>query len=434
MKSNWVPRACLGLVVSTLLLAASDAHAERIVLLQFSGRKSTAVREKVAASLKRAGHTVIRSKVSSRKFGPKMMKRVGKNADAVLGGRVESARKGDWRVVLSVGDPKEDTSLDEDIEFSGDTLQALTKDVGDNVVERLETAMADEPPPPPPVPEPVEPTPEPSVEAPVDAEIASAESASDDASLDAGTVDENAADASKGKRPMARLTASAGYVRREFDFREDIYEHLRTLSSNSWVYRAQGEVFPFKGDIGERIGFVASYEGKLAGKVDDLDYQLEYPVLHSELFVGVRARFPLAGNELGGDLGIGSMQAGLDDASDVASIPDLQYTFLRALFDYALNVGPLDVRPAIGLRLPFGFGEVSETRWFPRVGGYGLEAGVDVGYPLSQRVSLEAAGSVRRYVLNMNSEPEDAITGASQVAAGAVDLFASVYLGLRVSL
>jgi hypothetical protein len=225
-----------------------------------------------------------------------------------------------------------------------------------------------------------------------------------------------------------------GYVRREFDFREDIYDRLRTLSSNSWVYRAEGEVFPFPGSIGERIGFVGSYEGKLAGKVDDLDYQLEFPVLHSELFVGVRTRFPLAGNDLAVDLGVGWMEAGLEDAADVASMPDVQYTFLRALVDYDLNVGPLDVSLAIGLRLPFGFGEVSETRWFPRVGGYGLEAGVDVGYALSPRWSLEAAGSLRRYVLNMNSEPEDALTGASQVAAGAVDLFESLYLGVRVSL
>jgi hypothetical protein len=41
---------------------------------------------------------------------------------------------------------------------------------------------------------------------------------------------------------------------------------------------------------------------------------------------------------------------------------------------------------------------------------------------------------LRRYVLNMNSEPEDALTGASQVAARAVDLFSSVYLGVAVAL
>ena len=87
---------------------------------------------------------------------------------------------------------------------------------------------------------------------------------------------------------------------------------------------------------------------------------------------------------------------------------------------------------AFGARLRLGYGELSEPRWFRRVGGYAFEAGLGVGYALSPRWSLEAAGSLRRYVLNLNSRPEDALTGGSQ-AAGAVDLFASVYLGVVVA-
>src|SRR5262245_18171418 len=102
MTTKWISGASGALLLS-LLLGASDAHAERIVLLQFSGKKASAVREKVALSLKRAGHTVIKSPMSLRSIRPKTLKRVGKNADALLGGRIESSRKGrDWKATLSV--------------------------------------------------------------------------------------------------------------------------------------------------------------------------------------------------------------------------------------------------------------------------------------------------------------------------------------------
>jgi len=442
MNTKWIPAASLALLLS-MLLGASDAHAERIVLLQFSGRKASAVREKVALSLKRAGHTVIRSGVSSRGIRPKTLKRVGKKADAVLGGRVESSRKGrDWKATLSVRDPKQGTPLGEDLEFSGDSLKELNQEVADNVAQRVATSLAGSEPQAP-APAEAEPAPKPVAAAPVlRAEVAASpeadvegESGGAGDSSDAEVEDAGEkANASSSKRKIVRLTARAGFVRRDFEFREDIYKQLRTQQSNIWVYRAQGEVYPFGSSLGERLGFVASYEGKLAGSVEDLDSQGEYPVLHSELFAGVRSRHPIGGHQLSGDLGFGWMEAGLDDANGAARMPDANYTFLRASVDYALKLGGFDVSAALGARLPLGYGELSETRWFPRVGGYAFEAGLGVGYPLSPRWSLEAAGSLRRYVLNMNSEPEDALTGASQVAAGAVDLFASVYLGVVVAL
>jgi hypothetical protein len=439
MNPKWIPAAWM----LSMLLGASDALAERIVLLQFSGRKASAVREKVALSLKRAGHTVIRSSVSSRGIQPKTLKRVGKKADAVLGGRVESSRKGgDWKATLSVRDPKEGAPLGDELEFSGDSLKELNQEVADNVAQRVEASLAGSEPQAPARAEP-EPAPEPVAKAPDPEANVAASPRADIEGENGGTGDNSDAEVedagekangSSNKRTIARLTARAGFVRRDFDFREDIYRQLRTQLGNIWVYRAQGEVYPFGGSIGERLGFVASYEGKLAGSVDDLNFEVEYPVLHSELFAGVRSRHPLGGHQLSGDLGFGWMEAGLDDANGAAGIPDISYTFLRASVDYALKLGAFDVSAALGARLPLGYGQISETRWFPRVGGYGFEAGLAVGYPLSPRWSLEAAGSLRRYVLNMNSEPEDALTGASQVAAGAVDLFSSVYLGVGVAL
>ena len=68
------------------------------------------------------------------------------------------------------------------------------------------------------------------------------------------------------------------------------------------------------------------------------------------------------------------------------------------------------------------------------MGGYGFEASAGAEYPLSKRLSLEAKGSMRRYLLEMNSKPQDAIDGVSEVAAGAVDLYLSAYFGVSFTL
>jgi hypothetical protein len=424
-----------------MLLGVSDADAERIVVLQFTGRKASVLREKVAVSLKRAGHTPIRSKVSSRGISMKTLQRVGKRADAVVGGRVESARKGDWSIALSVSVPKQGTLIGEEVRFTGESLQGLTKDVSENVARRLETIMAGEKTTPS-VPADTEPEPIAAPDPPaLQATSAPAEAtpapedegagASEDGALDTGT---SSAESPSADRVVVRLSGRAGYVRRNFDFYDDIYSHLRTQKANIWVYRAQGEAYPFTGAIGGRIGFILSYEGVLAGNVHDLDLQVDYPVLHSELVGGVRAHQPLGPHEIGLDLTFGRMEAGLADENGAARIPDLQYTFLRSSLDFKLNVGAFNVTGAIGFRLPLGFGEASETPWFPRMDGYATEAGLAIGYQLSKHLSLEAVGSLRRYLIEMNSEPEDAITGTSQVAAGAVDRYASAYLGLSYAL
>jgi len=41
---------------------------------------------------------------------------------------------------------------------------------------------------------------------------------------------------------------------------------------------------------------------------------------------------------------------------------------------------------------------------------------------------------LRRYLLEMNSEPEDARLGVAEVAGGAVDLYTAVYFGMTFRL
>lgn len=441
-----------GAIAATLavaLLGASDAQAERIVLLQFSGRKASVLRDKVAESLERAGHTVVRSKTSSRASRWRI-KRAGKRSDAVLGGEVERARQGDWRLALTLSDPKKGTRVGDKIQFSSEWLPGLTKDLSDNVARRVEAVMAGEEdlplPPPPPAPEP-EPEPEPAATASLGASASlddlpsdpsgSSEgesgSSGDDGISDSGPSDDGAgADDDDGI--MVRLRARGGFVRRNFDFSDDLYNRLRKQGTNIWVYQAQGELYPFERPIGERLGVILSYEGAFSGSVRDTDFGGSYPVIFQEFFGGVRARHPLGRHWVGFDLTIGRMNSGLDDAGGDADIPDMQYTLLRSSLDFKLDLGAVTALGSAGFRLPLGFGEASTSEWFPRIGGYGFEASAGAEYPISKRVSIEAVGSLRRYLLEMNSRPQDAFQGVAEVAGGAVDLYLSGYVGVSFTL
>jgi hypothetical protein len=55
-------------------------------------------------------------------------------------------------------------------------------------------------------------------------------------------------------------------------------------------------------------------------------------------------------------------------------------------------------------------------------------------YRISKEVAFDVSGTMRRFVLTMNSVPDDAIAGVAEVAGGAVDLYVSGYFGLNITL
>jgi len=129
------------------------------------------------------------------------------------------------------------------------------------------------------------------------------------------------------------------------------------------------------------------------------------------------------------------MQAGLDDPSGAARVPEFSYTSLRGALDVGFHFGSLSLSGAVGYRLPIGgYGQASEVDWFPRMEGYGLEGNVGIEYRISKEVAFDVSGNMRRFLLQMNSRPEDAVGGESEVAGGAVDLYLGGYFGLNITL
>jgi hypothetical protein len=235
--------------------------------------------------------------------------------------------------------------------------------------------------------------------------------------------------------PTVRLGLNAGFVRRTLGYSDDLYSRLRAPSANAWVYRLRAAVYPFARPVKNRIGLIAAYEAEFSGVVRDNAAGTDFGVTYSDLYGGIELRQPLGNHELALEGTIGSMKSGLDDPQGQSGVPEYSYTSVRAALDARLHFGSVSLTGSVGYRLPIGgYGEVSEVDWFPRMSGFGVEASAGLAYRISKEVAFEGSGSVRRFLLQMNSVPEDAMGGVSEVAGGAVDLYLSGYFGLVVTL
>jgi hypothetical protein len=454
LRARW-SRSVLALALLLWLAVgswAADAHAgARILLLEFGGRKPEVLREKVARSLEDAGNTVVLAERTSQGASKTQLSRLAKseNADALVDGRVVRQSMRQWTVSLRVLDADTGRKVGQEVRFRNSWLPGLAKDLLDESGTKLSKSIAraakgstsrgraDDSADdgnldgtPPAADEPASDEPEPPAEE--SAAPAADESADGAFEADPGSIDDKATseDDEGPSRIVGAISARAGIIHRTFDFSDDIYDRLRKQDANIWVYQVQAEVYPFEQPIGDRLGVIARYEGVLSGNVRDSDFGGNFAVIFQEVFGGVRARYPLGTNMLGFDLTFGRMRAGLEDPSHRTNMPEVSYTQLRSSLDGNFVLGPVHALVSAGFRLPLGYGEIKKADWFPRVGGYGVEAAGGLEYPLSRAVSLELSGSLRRYLLEMNSEPQDAMKGLSEVAGGAVDLYMSGYFGM----
>lgn len=247
--------------------------------------------------------------------------------------------------------------------------------------------------------------------------------------------DSSSGDAAKTDDPTVVLGLNAGFVRRTLTYSDDLYARLRAPSANAWVYRLQAAVYPFARPVKDRIGLIAGYESEFSGVVRDNAAGTDFGVTFSDIFGGLKLRQPLGRHEIALAGTVGSTQAGLDDPQGQSGVPEFSYTTLRAALDVGLHFGSLAMRGSVGYRLPIGgYGEASEVAWFPRMEGYGTEGSLGLEYRISEEVAFDLSASMRRFLLQMNSQPEDALTGTSAVAGGAVDLYLAGYFGLTITL
>jgi hypothetical protein len=264
------------------------------------------------------------------------------------------------------------------------------------------------------------------------AQSESSQASGETAPLDAGSSD---AQGEKSLVPSVVLGAQAGLVRRQLSYQNDIYRRLRAPTTNDWVYQLDGEFFPFARPVKEHLSIVASFESTLAGKVHDGRVDRNFDVTFSELAAGMHFRQALGPHEIGLEATLARLSTGLDDPGHLAGVPEFSYTLLTPTLDAKLHFGAVSLRGAVGYRRALGsYGEASTADWFPHMTGYGIDGQLGFEYRLSEQVAFEATGLLRRFILQMNSKPADAIGGIAEVAQGAVDSYLGAYFGLTLRL
>lgn len=265
--------------------------------------------------------------------------------------------------------------------------------------------------------------------------------ASVDASLDAveQTPADNGVDDSDGpdteQVPVAIAKIQAGLLRRTLSYVDDLYGRLRAPTTNGWVYRADAAFFPFAKPLKSRLALVGSYEGALTGAVVDDRSEQTYDVKFSEVAGGLRYRQPLGAHELGLRASVGHLSSGLDDPQGLSGVPEFSYTYITPSVDVDLRFGDVSLQAELGYRHSVGdFGEAGRAPWFPHMEGYGFDTKLGFEYRFSKQVAFVLSGALRRFVLDMNSVPDDASSGGAEVAAGAVDQYLAGYSGLQLTL
>ena len=252
---------------------------------------------------------------------------------------------------------------------------------------------------------------------------------------DEGASGSDGAGANGVKAPTLIMGVKAGMVRRTLTYADDLYARLPEPSANAYVYQLRALVYPFARPVKDRLGLVASYESAFSGSVRDNAQDTNFAVNFSELFAGLLFRQPFGKHELGLQAGFGTLQAGLDDPEGQSRVPELDYTLLRSSVDLGLHFGKTSVHGSVGYRLPLGgYGEAGTADWFPRMDGYGFDGSLGLAYRVTPEVAVDFSGSLRRFILSMNSQPEDAVEGRAEVAGGAVDQYLTGYFGLNITL
>jgi hypothetical protein len=266
----------------------------------------------------------------------------------------------------------------------------------------------------------------------------SSATASEESAGSATLEDRDTSGGEPGARPApphAVLGAQAGFLRRSLAYSDDLYNRLRAPTTNGWVYRLDAAFYPFAKPLKEQVALIASYEGALGGTVRDSRSNRDFGVKFSNIEAGARVRQPLGEHEIGVQVTVGQLTSGLDASSSLTGIPEISYMLLSPSLDLTLNFGAVSLRSALAYQRALGgFGEVANAQWFPHMEGSGFSGQLGLDYRFSPSVALRAGGVLRRFVLDMNSRPEDATGGQAEVAGGAVDQYLSGYFGVAFTL
>jgi hypothetical protein len=240
--------------------------------------------------------------------------------------------------------------------------------------------------------------------------------------------------------PLAlALEVGSRGVYRTFDF-NDTRSYSPTTPGS---YRLPGGPVPFlhfalyplafagRGGLAN-LGLVGRYERLIGTSTVDksLPGQPTSTTSGQEWDVGLRGRLPIGDGEVGltGTYGQHSfLLSSADVPPGVATVPNVEYTFLRLDAEGAVPIGPITLGGHVGTRFVPKTGALG--KWFGTTKTTSIEAGLSLAYRLTPMFEVVAGADLLRYAFAFSPPTNNGI-----IAGGAVDQYISGYLALRVSI
>lgn len=483
----------LGLLAGTSVASA----AQPVAVGAFEGPYASDVRKEVVEALDDAGElTVVKYKPSDR-VGMNESRGTYKTTAHELGvagivvGNV-SDRNDEWSVLLAVYAASGE--LLQKLKMRAPTADKLNAKIRallpERVAELLEDIQAPKPTgkqpkaalapaakkkvkkPPPEAPPPAEEEPppeEPPADEPLEEEPAPEEGSLDEAPAPEDEPEDEPDAGNPGLSPL-ELHFTFGYSYRSFGYTSSTTPNLDT-SNGGWAWNTTLRAYPiallssgFLGNLGVEIGLEQGFPHKLEAEFTDPDgdpLTLKFQAETLRIFFGPRLRIPFSGHELGLVAGYGKHEylvygdENLDvvepfgaidpcflnsiEARDIPAggscvVPDVKYEYLRVGVDSRFAVGKLALGVRGGYRFLLESGEISRSYWFDGVEGGAFDAGVMLGYALSDSLLAIAGFDYLNYRLTFDAPSEERASGAEggPIAKGASDVYLHGWAGLAV--
>ncbi len=196
------------------------------------------------------------------------------------------------------------------------------------------------------------------------------------------------------------------------------------------------------------IGLEASFGRTFVGDTVLVDAATEdrRKTTFQEVTGGLRARIPAGTARFGIFAGAGLQKLTIEGEKRLAAQPDANYTFYRAGADAAIALMKKTLTIELSgafrgiLKMGDATGQIQGDRWFPDATGSGVDGRLEVSYLLSDMFAVRLGGTVARYALAFNLDPQDvadagaAGQSAPPVAGGATDLYAGGDLSIALLL
>jgi hypothetical protein len=147
---------------------------------------------------------------------------------------------------------------------------------------------------------------------------------------------------------------------------------------------------------------------------------------------GLRFRLPLRWLEVSPGVlyGIHTFEVEFTPEAGMDALPDVDYRFAHVeLGLYKALTERWAVAARVGYQHVLSGGELSSARFFPELGGSGLDAELAVEFALTRMLGLRLGGELRRYSFTTNAKEGDPV-----FAGSAMDQYFSGLLGLYLRL